>query len=148
MNFRIIVLLSLLTVQGMSWGSNSVGISALGLGDGSLNIYYQHQFNFDGAMYFHYTSVDDASLARGLSGQSLAGAYKFYSQNYGSGNYLMAGAAIFHAAASSERTPHALPILVIGKEWKYQHLVVGVETGLGTMGGTGLIGVNLAYELP
>lgn len=143
---NILILFSL-SLNGFA-ANNSIGMSALGLMDRTINAYYQHRIQFDSAMVLSYSNLNNPSLARGLSGNSVSIGYKYYSQNYGKGNYILTGLALFKANRKSEREPPALPIFAIGNEWKIQHLTVGLETGFGTISGTSLISINVAYDFP
>lgn len=132
-------------------GGVQIGTAPLLLGLGVTNIYGQFPLNDHAAVVASYSTINGSYSGATLDLTSYSIAYKSYFDEYGKGGYWEVGAGNFDVKASTSslftNTGNIiLPILVGGYEWNFNGLVLGAEGGLGTGGGWGFLGVNMAYQ--
>ena len=128
-----------------------IGTAPLLLAVGVTNISAQFQLGDNSAIVARYNDIDGTYLNTTIDLTSYSVAYKNYFSNYANGGYFEVGAANFDVDVSTNSdftTGSAIiPILVLGYEWGFDSgIVLGVEGGLGTSGGMGVIGVNASYQ--
>ena len=128
-----------------------IGTSPVLLAIGVTNIFSQIQAGDRVGITARYNSINGTYLDTTLDFTSVSLAYKSYFNSYAEGAYFELGAASFDVAVStnSEFTVGStiMPIAVAGYEWTFDSgFVLGLEGGLGTGGGMGILGVNTAFQ--
>lgn len=128
-----------------------IGTAPVLLAAGVTNISAQFQLGDSSAIVASHNSINGTYFDTTIDLTSYSIAYKSYFSNYADGGYWEAGAANFDVKASTNTDfvtgNTVIPTLVLGYEWGFENgVVLGVEGGLGTSGGMGVIGVNASYQ--
>ena len=128
-----------------------IGTAPILLAAGVTNISAQFQLGDDSAIVARHNSISGTYLNSTIDLTSYSIAYKGYFNTYADGGYWEVGAANLDVTASTSSDYTAgnalIPIVVLGYEWGFDSgVVLGVEGGVGTGGGLGLLGVNASYQ--
>ena len=128
-----------------------IGTSPVLLAIGVTNIFSQIQAGDRVGITARYNSINGTYLDTTLDFTSVSLAYKSYFNSYAEGAYFELGAASFDVAVSTNSDftvgSTIMPIAVAGYEWTFDSgFVLGLEGGLGTGGGMGILGFNTAFQ--
>jgi len=146
-----VIALALFAPVAAQAGGTQIGTAPLLVSLGVTNIYGQFQIGDTSAIVASYATINGSFGSDTLNLTSYSVAYKSYFSQYANGGYWEVGAGNFDVKASTSSTftttgNVVLPILVAGYEKNFGGLVVGGEGGIGTGGGWGFLGVNVAYQ--
>lgn len=152
-NLKKIYLAALLLLPVNVFAAGMVGTGVLADSFGLVNVYYQHKLSKTSGVSVGYASLSGDYLDANIKLTSFAVSYKGYFSNYANGGYWQLGAASLNVTLNSGSLGSGLvsgsqtiPVVLVGYESTIgSNFVVGIEAGLGTNQGLGILGVNAAY---
>ena len=138
--------LSLASLPALA-GDNAIGTGALALAVGIHNLYYQGRINDKSAFTLEVASVSDFdydNASSPIDATGVGASYKYYFSDYMDGGYFKAGLANLNVSSGDDSVAGVIPIILGGFESRAgDNFVMGIEVGIGTTAGFGLLSFNL-----
>ena len=143
-----IAMVSALSMAGMTAQAEGLTIGTGVLADigGVLNAYVEFGLGSNSAMTIEAASVSNFTYGGNtFSGTGFGATYKYYVS--GDGLFLKGGASMITVSSGSASAGGVVPIVLVGYEGSSGSMVYGVEGGMGTTAGMGILNLYLGMRL-